>query len=781
MDCDVRSELTKTFLAGETIDIGDERLSYFSPYVKVRKWGDECSFSLRYPTLAKNDIVVENGKHLWTDGKINLAIYPKAAVIGKDDGSLEIEATFYQCPENSYLDFEIDSTNIEFYLQTPLNQQLDVIAHHQKRAKGYTVTADETHIYGKNKVLGSCPDYIPYSYSLFHSTKKQWHRSLSDALKYKWGKIGSIRRPKLTDALGNVSWCMMSIKDGLLRVEMDMAWLKAATYPVILDPDYGMTTTPAYPDSEYLNGSECFVAELGTAPADGTMNQVHAYLDCDSGTNAAIFGLYNSSGSNPNSRISIEPSSTVTITTTAGWFNSTTDQNQAMTSGATYWAGVQTASAVEVFIGYDTTGGSGYEGYFDNVSSLPASWTDLTYGKLTDKRCAFHVTYTAGGSALTKSLSDTLSISSALSNAVSKPRSDTMSISDVRAKAIGIPQTDAFAIADSLSNGIGKPNADSMSIADSLINDVGKSRVDTVTIADDFTRVVDFDRTLSDLVSILDSLSNGIGKPLTDALSIADSINVVRFLNVILNDTMTIGDALSKGIELSKSDTITLADSLVKYLGLGKADSISIADSLSKAFSNSQADLMGITDSPVKSVSIIQADLMAIADIFDRVVGFTRSLSESLSINENISKAVDKVKSDTVIITDSFFRVVSWTRSLSDSLGITDSLIKSFGAVNSEIVAINESITKAFGKVKADTLAITDSLVAVLTALTLTLNLFDTVVITDSVTAYHCVKTWVKQQVSRMNATRMQVSRMGIQKINDSRMSLWRYICRRVP
>ncbi len=392
---------TKLSLADEIIDIGDEKLTYPSPFVKIRKWDEECSFSLRYPTLSKNDVVLSTGKYLWTDGLVNLAFYPKVAEAQKDDGSLEFEITFRQIPSQSYIELELESTNIEFYQQTPLNQQLDVIAHYKTRFPN--ITADESHIYSKGKVVSSCPDYIPNSFSLFHSSKGMWANNLSDSMKYRTGKIGSIRRPKLIDALGNVSWCMMSISHGILRIEMDSAWLATAHYPVVLDPDYGMTTTPAFPDSEYLTcGAEVFVGELGTAPANGTINAVHIYTSTLGTTVALKTGLYSTTSSKPATRLSVEGSSTVSATGAAGWRDSTTDQNQAMTSGAVYWAAFEAASADDrCYVGYDTTDGTGYEGYFDNQATLPATWTDYTYGALADKKCAIHVTYTAAGGATT--------------------------------------------------------------------------------------------------------------------------------------------------------------------------------------------------------------------------------------------------------------------------------------------------------------------------------------------------------------------------------------------
>lgn len=182
--------------------------------------------------------------------------------------------------------------------------------------------------------------------------------------------------------------------------------------------------------------------------------------------------------------------------------------------------------------------------------------------------------------------------------------------------------------------------------------------------------------------------------------------------------------------EKSLSDTVAIGDSISKAFGAVKADSVGLADVIGKASGLAKADSVAISDSISKAISLIKSDSVAIVDV--------------------ISKGIGLIKTDTIAIADTFTRVVNYIRAFADNVSISD------------------AIGKAISIAKSDVMAITDSMIAAL-GVTHILNLFDTVVITDSFSGALRVKTYLRQRISRM----------GIQRLNISRMPFYRWIIRR--
>lgn len=158
----------------------------------------------------------------------------------------------------------------------------------------------------------------------------------------------------------------------------------------------------------------------------------------------------------------------------------------------------------------------------------------------------------AGGAALEKALSDSLTIADARTAAVAMARADSLALADARLSGIALGRTESLAIADALAKAMGLSRSEVLSLADSLAKAIGLGRTDTISIADLFT---------------------------TD-----------QWQFKALSDTVSIADGLANAISISRSDVLSLADSLAKTMALGRTDTIAITD----VFSSGQLRLLAL-------------------------------------------------------------------------------------------------------------------------------------------------------------------------------------------
>lgn len=129
----------------------------------------------------------------------------------KGGNELEWDVTFHSRPNKNSWSFPLIHQGLEFLYQPELTQK--EIDHGAFR-----------------------PDSVIGSYAVYHASKS-WNE-------YKTGKAFHIYRPKAWDAFGDTVWCDLEIDDqnNEMRLTLDRAWLRNATYPVTVDPTFGYTT-----------------------------------------------------------------------------------------------------------------------------------------------------------------------------------------------------------------------------------------------------------------------------------------------------------------------------------------------------------------------------------------------------------------------------------------------------------------------------------------------------------------------------------------------------------
>ena len=289
-----------------------------------------------------------------------------------------------------------------------------------------------------------------------------------------------------------------------------------------------------------LAGSYTMVAAENPANASGTIDTVEVWLNAQcTSFDVAMFeqvsantfttrDTENEGTVAAGSKQTLITDLTVVTGDFIGWYGNGTGSIERDLVGTGYW--------VEV---------ADYIPCTNQVITFYATRTISLYGTGTE----------AGGAALEKSLSDSVSISDSISKGVGKVRSDSFSLSDLISKANSLNKGDSFSISDTLSKSLGLIKTDSLSISDSLSKGIGLFKTETLNIADSFLRTVTYVRAFADNLSIADSIGKSIGKIRADTLAITDSMiaSLGGILSIVLQDTVVITDSLVGIICESKS------------------------------------------------------------------------------------------------------------------------------------------------------------------------------------------------------------------------------------
>jgi len=317
-----------------TTEIGDTKQTEFHPQIKIQRWNNEVNCSIRLVTDEKTPVVsTEVDKIKWVGDKTEAHFYP----ITEGEGGYEFEVILREKPASNVIEFTLQTKGLDFFYQPPLTEEYKVGDNYWRGTIITEVT--ETDVIGENgKVLVHRPENIVGSYAIYHQTKG----GLNDinGKDYRAGQAGFIYRPKIKDALGEEVWADLNIDvgQGLMTITVPQDFLDKATYPVAIDPNYGYETV-AGTWAEYLSCTvESFVAELGNAPANGTLNYLHWALYCIDNEVTAKTAFYGDTSGKPKTRLGLDTNHFhVTDTSSPGsFFTSSDNYNLALASGTPY-------------------------------------------------------------------------------------------------------------------------------------------------------------------------------------------------------------------------------------------------------------------------------------------------------------------------------------------------------------------------------------------------------------------------------------------------------------
>lgn len=354
------------------VEVGDTRSpGSFEPHVSFKRWNGEVAMGLRLvdtwiPGNVSTSYDAQTGKLTWQ--KKQGQNYWRAVFYDRpdiEDGGFEFEVHLPAKPPQNYLQFEVDSTNLNWYFQPPLTPD--------EIAAGYEQPAN-----------------VAGSYAVYHATKGGLNRA-DDPVDYKAGKAFHFYRPHAVDSANppNETWGDMTLNGNILTVSIPQAFLDSATYPVIVDPTIGYTTNGA---TAGTFTASCYATALlvytYTASSGDTVTDVNIYGRSNASRTADVT-LYNYSGGFPVTQqftpetVYFPDNSPALRTSTVSW---------ALTASTAYAIAFGSVSGSSVYI-YRDLGGSNDTDYV-TACPLPATWT---HGGYNNEVWTVWATVTSGG------------------------------------------------------------------------------------------------------------------------------------------------------------------------------------------------------------------------------------------------------------------------------------------------------------------------------------------------------------------------------------------------
>jgi hypothetical protein len=331
------------------LEIGDVLDTNFQPQVKIKRWNNECNFSMRllgHGTAAPDKNPVFDGtKATWGGNGASAEFYQLA-----DDTGFEFAVRFNAQPPTADIKFSLESKGFVFDKQTS----------------------------GDPAVNGS--------YAVYHDSKA--HN------KYGTGKGFHIWTPWIEGMVNAVLtrvYCTIDINVPLkiMTISIPQAFYDTVDWSdVLLDPTLGYTTIGA----STINTLSAPCYNLGPMPENGTLDSVVMYISSFNTTaREGTMAVYRDSSGVPGALLS--SSASVFVEATSPTWHSET-MSGSLTSGEELYAAIQGENSASA-IYFDSV--SGYTRW-TNAQTFP-TWADpySNTGSTASRRASAYINYTASG------------------------------------------------------------------------------------------------------------------------------------------------------------------------------------------------------------------------------------------------------------------------------------------------------------------------------------------------------------------------------------------------
>lgn len=277
-------------LSGDVAEIVDDN-NGDDPYLKLDKWGGEAMIKIRIPHAKSGSKNLANDDLKIVNSEFEIDVYSKSPeqiteeIAGanrtftiNEDGGIEFDVVLNSVPSNNIFEFPLESRNLDFYYQPPLN------------AEHPTWSDDD----GDGEADSFRSEMVIGSYAVYYKDHTEILKSESEGAKYKTGKAFHIYRPKISDASGNEIWGSLFFDENrnVLSVTVDRAWLDAASYPVRIDPNVGYTSVGAstVTTENYIAGSV-----YAMNPVSKYINSITVYSNPSATSQTFQTGIYRES------------------------------------------------------------------------------------------------------------------------------------------------------------------------------------------------------------------------------------------------------------------------------------------------------------------------------------------------------------------------------------------------------------------------------------------------------------------------------------------------------
>ena len=344
----------------------DSRKSELALYA----WGEECYFKIILPKVISKSAIHTDS--LNGEPSIKFPFGSDTAYFYSRDDGFEWEVIFADKPAQNIITLPIVTQGLKFLYQPELSPS-------------------DTDSYRPDSVVGS--------YAVYHSSRKN-NVTKADGTEehYTTGKAFHIYRPKAWDAAHDTVWCDLLIDTvaGEIELTIPKAWIRNATYPVVVDPTFGKTAIGGT-NGNWYDGY--VTACRHTADAAGDVDYAVWYC-----LNDAVAGVYrlccftNTNGINePDSNRAVGDE--IAQPGYAPHWDSVAVSTVSFTSGDTLWCAgwVNTSNLLYKYDASDANDSTAQRDSHDPAPSVNEEW-GLTGNKLLHYISSY-INYTESGAA----------------------------------------------------------------------------------------------------------------------------------------------------------------------------------------------------------------------------------------------------------------------------------------------------------------------------------------------------------------------------------------------
>jgi len=392
---------------GILVQVGNPKAKEFLPELNISRWGGEVNFKMSaasetetHPALRQaqgtplgrgeaEKISPEKGSTpsevegggvsgLNFEGeKIKYDLpdqayeFYQSVATSTDGGGYNFDVLVKTKPASNIFSFNIETSNLDFFYQPPLNDPSSspLPISFRRNGEGTGAGCTETDCIDKDgKVITHRPENVVGSYAVYYKDGKSGDYTALGGKNYMAGKAFHIYRPQIIDANGNKVWGELKVDEagGKLTVTIPQDFLDSAVYPVTIDPTFGKFNIGASTDNV---SNHPVVAKAQSNPSlSGTLTGIGAYIDDNTTGNPQLaVAIYSDNAGVPQTRLASTETGTSITPAYTGWLTSTLSYS-GITAGTAYWLGFKSG-----------VNGAGFANRYDTGTDQYYRATDMSW------------------------------------------------------------------------------------------------------------------------------------------------------------------------------------------------------------------------------------------------------------------------------------------------------------------------------------------------------------------------------------------------------------------
>jgi len=145
---------------------------------------------------------------------------------------------------------------------------------------------------------------------------------------------------------------------------------------------------------------------------------------------------------------------------------------------------------------------------------------------------------------------------------------------------------------------------------------------------------------------------------------------------------------------------ITVYYTVPDYITTSKArgkifnDVITITDSITRAITKTLTETITLSDNIIRGLTRVFTDTTTLSETFSNIKSSFITFTDTLTLSETFSKAITRVFTDTATITETFSKAKGYVIAFTDTITITDTITRAVTKAFSETVTLSDSIRR---------------------------------------------------------------------------------------